>query len=62
MAIIITMPNKSTWCMVQGTSGQAMLLGFDNSQTSTGMKLETRNCIRTAPIDVLVPRAMWELS
>jgi len=26
------------------------------------MKLETRNCIRTAPIDVLVPRAMWELS
>jgi hypothetical protein len=23
------------------------------------MKLETRNCIRTAPIDVLGPRAMW---
>jgi hypothetical protein len=26
MAIIITMPDKSTWCMVQGPSSHAMLL------------------------------------
>jgi hypothetical protein len=58
MTIIITMPNKSTWCMVQGPSSQAMLLRVENSQTSTGMKRKTRDCGLTA-IDVLVPRAMW---
>ena len=58
MAIIITMPNKSTWCMVQGPSKSGYASRVENSQTSTGMKRKTRDCVLTA-IDVLVPRAMW---
>jgi hypothetical protein len=43
--------------MVQGPSRYASRV--ENSQTSTGMKRKTRDCVRTAPTDVLVPRVMW---
>gem|GEM_PF-5580136 len=59
MAIIITMPGKSTWCMVHGPSSPAMLLGLRILNVNWNETRNQRDCVRTAPIDVLVPRAMW---